>query len=289
MRADQPPEVLAMRLACLDERRDALRALTDVFAHADTSVVVQAVNAVRELPSLDRCDGPKLSGAMSAASEPAQRARVASLRASLAEVKALSDTGQWPAARRKLAPLVDAARAVGHGGLLAEVLDRRAWLEERSGEMRAAAATYEEALWLAIAAHRDDVALACAAQLVAVFGYHFNDGAAGERWDRLGQALHGRLGSGHERVAAWLIHNHGLLRLRQGDVQGALADARAALRAQAAGAARPASGHRRLVDVDRRHAGPGRRSRRGAGARRTRRSTSFARHSGPTVRCSVSC
>ena len=166
---------------------------------------------------------------MSAASEPAQRDRVASLRASLAEVKALSDTGQWPAARRKLAPLVDAARATGHGGLLAEVLERRAWLEERSGEMRAAAATYEQALWLAIAAHRDEVALACAAQLVAIFGYHFNDGAAGERWDRLGQALHGRLGSGHERVAAWLIHNHGLLRLRKGDLQAALADARAAL------------------------------------------------------------
>ena len=94
-RASSRPTCWTLRLACLDERRDALRALTDVFAHADTSVVVQAVNAVRELPSVDRCDvlrsirarrPPRRAGA-------ARPCRVTAR--ALAEVKALSDTGQW--------------------------------------------------------------------------------------------------------------------------------------------------------------------------------------------------
>jgi tetratricopeptide (TPR) repeat protein len=230
VRAGQSAEALALRMACLDEGRDALRALTDVFMRADTSVLVQAANAVRELPSLDRCDDvTRLTRAVPAGADPAQRARLASLRAALAEVKALSDTGQFPAARRKVTALTDAVRATGSGVLLAEVLERRAWIEERSGDPRAAAASMEEALWEAIAGHRDDLALACAAQLEGITGYHLGDQAAAERWARLGQTLFNRVGKGNERAAAWFLHNHGLLRQRRGELQGALADMQAAL------------------------------------------------------------
>ena len=45
-------------MTCLEERRDALRALTDVFLRADSAVVVQAVNAAQELPSIAQCDVP---------------------------------------------------------------------------------------------------------------------------------------------------------------------------------------------------------------------------------------
>jgi tetratricopeptide (TPR) repeat protein len=109
------------------------------------------------------------------------------------------------------------------------VLERRAWIEERSGDPRAAAASTEEALWEAIAAHRDDLSLACAAQLEAIMGYHLGDEAAAERWGRLGQTLFKRAADGNERAAAWFLHNHSLLRQRRGDLQGALDDLRAAL------------------------------------------------------------
>jgi eukaryotic-like serine/threonine-protein kinase len=228
-RRGQSADVLAARMTCLEERRDALRALTDVFTHADTTVVVQAVNAARELPSLDRCDdGVGLPG-KSAAPDPATRARVASLRAALAEVKALSDTGQFTVALRKVGPMVEAARATGQGALLAEVLERRSWLEERLGDERAAVATFQEALWEAIAAQRDDIALMCAAQLVGTSGYHLNDHWSAERWARLGHALLKRLGPGHERAAGWLMHNQGITVQRRGDIKTALAHMRAGL------------------------------------------------------------
>ena len=229
VRGEQPPEVLGMRLTCLEERRDALRALTDVFARADTAVLVQAVNAAQELPPVERCGDVTLAAGAASASDPARRAEIAAHRAALAEVKALSDTGQLPTARRRVATLVDAARATGHRALIAEVLERRAWLEERTGDAQAAAATSEEALWAALAARRDDIALVCAAQLQAIAGYHLDQSRDGERWGRLGEVLLGRLGPGYERAAAWLVHNRGMIRERHHDFHGALADYRAGL------------------------------------------------------------
>ena len=70
-RAGRPAEAQAARRTCLEERRDALRALTDVFMHADGAVVVQAVNAVQELPSIEQCDVlAKQTGASPAALGP---------------------------------------------------------------------------------------------------------------------------------------------------------------------------------------------------------------------------
>ena len=38
-------------MACLEERRDRLRSLTDIFSHADGKVLIQAVNGAQALPS----------------------------------------------------------------------------------------------------------------------------------------------------------------------------------------------------------------------------------------------
>ena len=229
-RAGPSAEALAARRTCLDERRDALRALTDVFLHADSAVVVQAVNAAQELPSVDQCDVlARQTGASPAALEPAQRARVASLRAGLAEVKALSDTGQYQTAVARLAPLIEAAGAAGFGAVRAELLERRGFLEGHLGADKAAEASLEHALWEAVAARRDDVALKSAAELVGVIGYSSDRGQEGERWGHLGQALLTRLGAGHERSAAWLRHNRGLILQRRGDFSGAMAELRAGL------------------------------------------------------------
>jgi tetratricopeptide (TPR) repeat protein len=84
-------------------------------------------------------------------------------------------------------------------------------------------------LWEAIAARRDDVALKCAAELEGIFGFYFDRGEDGERWGQFGQALLTRLGPGHERSAAWLHNNRGLILERRGDFKGALAEFRTGL------------------------------------------------------------
>ncbi len=229
-RAGRPAEAQAARRTCLEERRDALRALTDVFTRADGAVVVQAVNGVQELPSIEQCEVlAKQTGASPGALDPAQRAKVASLRAGLADVKALTDTGQYQTALRRLASLVEAAGSAGSGPLRAELLESRGWLQYQAGAREEAAASLEQALWEAIAARRDDVALKCAAGLAGVLGFQLERGQDAERWGRFGQALLARLGPGHERSASWLHHGRGLVLERRGDLQGALVEFRAGL------------------------------------------------------------
>jgi tetratricopeptide (TPR) repeat protein len=230
VRGDQSSEVLDLRMTCLEGPRGALRALTDVFARADATVVVQAVNAAQALPTLDRCaDVPALREAVPPPADAPARARVAKLRAALAEVKALSDTGQVVLASRKAAPVVEGARAVGYAPLLAEALETRAWLEEKLGEPAVAVKSAEEALQKALAGRRDDIALECASLLVGYLSDRLDQLDDAERWEGLGRALLERIGPGHERAAAWLMNDRGILRARRGDRVAGLASVREAL------------------------------------------------------------
>ena len=102
-RGDQSVEVLDLRMACLEGPRGAFKALTEALSTADPTVLIEAVNAAVALPPLDCCsDVPSLQAAVAPPADWATRARVAALRKDLAEVKALTDTGRWPAARQRV-------------------------------------------------------------------------------------------------------------------------------------------------------------------------------------------
>jgi eukaryotic-like serine/threonine-protein kinase len=225
VRGDQSVEVMDLRMTCLEGPRGAFRALTDELSRADPAVLVQAVNAAQALPGLDRCsDVPALEAAVPPPVDATTRARVADLRGDLAEVKALTDTGQWPAARRKAGPLVDAARDVGYQPLLVEALAIAAWLEAQSGAPSEAAKLWQKAVWPAVAAHRDDIAVEAAAGLVGMTGYYLGRGEDAGRWEEVGEALLQRLGPGHDRTASWFYQDRAIARQRNGDYPAALAD-----------------------------------------------------------------
>ena len=230
VRGDQSAEVLDLRMTCLEGPRGALKALTDVLSRIDAAVLVEAVDAAQALPPLERCtDVPALRTVVPPPADAEARGRVAVLRGHLAEVKALTDTGQWPAAGRKAGPLVDAARAVGYEPLVAEALAAKSWLEAQTGQPAAAAATLEAEVWAALAARRDDLAAEAAAQAMAMDGYFLARHEEAERWEKLAEALQRRLGPGHDRIAAWLYQDRANLRAREGDNQAALTDFERAL------------------------------------------------------------
>jgi tetratricopeptide (TPR) repeat protein len=230
VRGDQSPEVLDLRMTCLEGRRGALRALGEVLTHADPAALVEAVNAAQSLPALDRCaDVEALRAVVPPPADAATRARVAEVRSGLAEVKALGDIGRLQEGARKADPLVGAARATGYAPLLAEALSARAWLEEKVGGSKTSAATYEQALWAALAGREDEMALEAAAQLVAINGDYLDRQSEADRWMRLGESLLARLGPGHERTKAWFYQGRSVTRQRRGDYQGALADLQLAL------------------------------------------------------------
>ncbi len=169
VRGDQSADVLDLRMSCLDGARGGFRALADVLSHADERAVIEAVNAAHALPPIERCaDAVALRAAVPPPADAGARARVAELETRLAEVKALTDTGKWLEAQRRVGPLVDAARTAGYKPLLAETLEAQAWLETELGQWGLAGRTLEEAVWVALAAHRDDISTESAAQLMVI-------------------------------------------------------------------------------------------------------------------------
>ena len=225
VRGDQSAEVLDLRMSCLDESRGGFRALTDALSHADGRTIVQAVNAAHALPPIDRCDDvATLRAAVPLPADAAARARVAELRTRLAEVKALTDTGKWTEARRQVGPLVDAARATGYKPMLAETLAARGWLEGRLGRTAASAKTLEEAVWVALAAHRDDIAAESAAQLMHLSLELAAPSEERAQWECLAISLMRRLGPNHDRIAAWFHQNQAILMFRRGDFRSAARD-----------------------------------------------------------------
>jgi len=229
VRGDQSAEVLDLRTTCLEGPRGALRALTDLFIRADGKVLVEAVNAAQALPPLDRCSDVAALRAVVPPPDAAARARVAALSTRLARIKALRDTGQWALALDQLRAMTEEARAVGYEPLLAEVLATRGWLEDEAGDPATSVKTMSEVVWMALAAHRDDLAVEAAAQLMAVNGYQLSRLEDGRRWEGPVEALLRRLGPGHDRLAGWVHQARGTVAERAGDYQTAKREYEAAL------------------------------------------------------------
>jgi tetratricopeptide (TPR) repeat protein/tRNA A-37 threonylcarbamoyl transferase component Bud32 len=230
VRGDQSAQVLDLRMACLEGGRRALEALTSVLGRADSSVIVEAINAAHALPELDRCsDVTALQAPVPPPRNPNIRARLPELRSKLAEFKALIDTGQASEARRQLGPLAEAAAAIDYEPFTAEVLSAQAWLEGQSGAPADAVKMMEKAAWSGLAAHRDDIALEAVAGLVAYDGYFLGRSDESNRWALLGGALLRRLGPGHDRVAAWFYQGRAIARERRAEYAEALADLERAL------------------------------------------------------------
>jgi hypothetical protein len=120
-RAEQSPELLDLRVACLDDRLREVRTLVDVLSHADPVVVKNAVVAVEALTPLDRCADALALRAV-APPPPELAEKVAAIRDDLAQAKALRDAGRE---RESLGLAREASRksdALGYTPLAAEAL-----------------------------------------------------------------------------------------------------------------------------------------------------------------------
>jgi tRNA A-37 threonylcarbamoyl transferase component Bud32/tetratricopeptide (TPR) repeat protein len=194
VRGEQPEDVRALRESCLDDRLRDLRALTDVYAKADQSVVLNATSAADALPSLETCaDVPALQ-AQSASVDPGARARIDGLRDRLARVEALSGAGQCDAAEAQGRPLLDDLRAARYRPLLAEALFAMGSFADTCGDSDAAIAWCKEAYTNAVAARQDRIA-AQAAFLVAYESLNkYQDAKSAADWLDDGRAFAERVG-----------------------------------------------------------------------------------------------
>jgi hypothetical protein len=128
---------------------------------------------------------------------------VAVLRDRLVACKALQDAGRYTRALEDAMQVVSEARALRHRPLIAEALNRLAQLQLDTGHPREAAATFDEAVFLAQATSHDELVTEVATAQIYVAGYLERDMARARLWMSHARAFLDRIG-GHELLRAWM-------------------------------------------------------------------------------------
>ena len=221
VRGEQSGEVLDLRMRCLGENLDEVRALTDVLVRADGAAVSHALNAAQGLTTVSRCaDLALLRSAVPLPRNAETLAKVQALRASLRDVRSLVDLGNMKAASRTAAALRPQVEAVGYKPLLGELLELiglgLTHFEPLSGEP-----ILEDAFLTSEACGDDVTAAKSATHLSFLVGYQLKRPREGKRWAQIASAILDRMGSGHERLRGWLATGYGAVMAASGDLAGA--------------------------------------------------------------------
>jgi tRNA A-37 threonylcarbamoyl transferase component Bud32/tetratricopeptide (TPR) repeat protein len=232
LRGEQSAEVLDLRMAGLAEGLADLKALCRLFSAATPEVVENAVNAATALGTLERCqDVNLLRAAVRPPSDAATRAGVETLRARLVDVRALLRVGRMTEGLEASAPLLEEARRLAYGPLLAEVLLVHGTLLNEAAKLEPAAAALEEAVWAAELARHEEVAAEAATHMVYLTGYMAMKFELSEVWGRHVETLLRRMG-GHDLLWGWYLNNRSAVREQQGRLAEASDDMREAIAAK---------------------------------------------------------
>jgi tetratricopeptide (TPR) repeat protein len=213
--------MLDLRMACLERRRDELRALAGVFASADGDVVDRALGSALRLSPVERCADTSALAHAVMPPDPAIASEVERLRTALADARALSDAGRYEQARAIVGEVEPAARTLGYGPLHAEALHRLGVVEVALGHPEDGARAHEEAALAAQAQRQDELVVDAATALVYVLGYTLARRDEALAWGEHASAALGRLGDDPLRRAVLLGHL-GLLYERAGDYPAAV-------------------------------------------------------------------
>jgi serine/threonine protein kinase len=221
VRGEQSPEVLDLRMSCLADNLDQVRALTDALAMADTEVVANAVSASKDLTPVARCaDVAMLRSAVPPPRDDRTLREVRRLRRSLAQVEALREVGKPQDAFARAVSLRPAVEATGYKPLLGELLVAIGMLQTDVA-VTSAEDTLEQAMFTAEAVHDDVTAAKAAITLTYDVGYTLGRHREAERWAQLANAILERLGPGHERLRAWAFQSQSANAWATGDFKRA--------------------------------------------------------------------
>jgi tetratricopeptide (TPR) repeat protein/tRNA A-37 threonylcarbamoyl transferase component Bud32 len=172
VRGDQSEDLLDLRMACLSQRREEMKSLVEVFAHADGGVVEKALRAVAALGTLDGCaNATALKQPVRPPSDPAALAKVAELRTTLADVKAMSGAGKYTEALPIAERAKTDANALHYAPIEAEALYRLGVVRGQLGDSKLAEQTLREALYAAEASRHDEFAARAWVDLLWEVGY----------------------------------------------------------------------------------------------------------------------
>ena len=120
---DQSEELMDLRMACLAQRLQEVRAIADVLVHPSASVVLDVDRIATGESSLAACaDTAALQAIVRPPTAVETRAKVDELRARLARIKAAVLAGKYNETLAEAEATADAARAVGYAPVTAVAL-----------------------------------------------------------------------------------------------------------------------------------------------------------------------
>jgi tetratricopeptide (TPR) repeat protein len=225
VRGEQSPQVMDLRMQCLQRDLDRVSALAQMFAsEADAALVDRATQAARELPSIDACaDLVALTAAVAPPTDRRVGEQVTALRATISKIEAMQYAGRYKQAADAATRAAAEADAIPYEPLQAEALYLEGRLLRFAGEKDTAEAAVRKALRKAGHA-RDHVLVAKAASelLVAV-------GMIGGRFDEAASLIDfataavGQAGNSDE-LRGQLLNNIGVVHTLQEDYQQARQD-----------------------------------------------------------------
>jgi tetratricopeptide (TPR) repeat protein len=224
VRGEQSNQVLDLRMSCLRDRWNELRALSDVLVEGHAVVVTNAIAAAAALTPIERCADVSASTAgLAPPANPVMRQQVEALRDRLVAVKAQQDAGRYSPAVDAAVQVVADARKVGYRPVVAEALNRLALLEVDTSRPQDADAHFEEALWIAEASRHDELVVEVATTEIYVTGFIGHDMVKARRWINQAQVFLERVG-GHDLLRAWVLNNIGVVLDANGDREGAASE-----------------------------------------------------------------
>lgn len=223
LRGDQSAEVLDLRMGCLSDRLEEVKALAKVLSAADGTVVENSVKAAAGIRPLDQCsDVRTLRSGVQPPKDPQLRQEVDALRVELIRVRTLSDIGAWPQAWEAASTLVRRARQLAYSPLVGQALALLGLVGGEVSKGTEAYAALEEAAFIADAWKDDETLAEACALLVYVAGYVQTKYEIAEMWARRGEAVLRRSGS-NRIVHSWLLNNVGVVRSAEGRHEEAVA------------------------------------------------------------------
>ncbi len=220
VRGEQSAEMLDLRVQCLNEHLEELRAQVDVFAHADADAVVKSVQAARALPHLQTCaDTVSLRAPIRPPADEATRARVEALRATIAKAKAEQRAGDYAGALVVATQAATDATALAYRPVEAEALYVLGDVQDDQGDYPTSERTFRRSFAASLAGHHEVQAARALTALVAEVGLRQARFAEGRDWATLAEAETER--STDPFVKGELARNEGRLFIRQDDYDDA--------------------------------------------------------------------
>ncbi len=216
LRGEQSEELLDLRMECLSERLEEVRAQVDVFAQADAKGVEKAVQAARALPRLEGCsDAAALRAPLRPPSDPAIRGRVDAVRSGLAAARALQRTGQYADALVLASKADVEATGIAYRPVEAEAKYLVGDLQDDVGDYAGSEKTFERAAAAGLAGRHDAIATRAFAALVVAVGLRQARFGEAHAWALLAEAAGERPGT-DALVRGEVQRNLGRVLLREG-------------------------------------------------------------------------